>query len=85
MWPLASRTGTVSVKVPVPCSRQTSVTGGVGREELDELGDAAVVDEGLDVGAVCPGVPGMRRSSRITRVSPGTRKEVWRARATSPS
>ena len=54
MWPLASRTGTVSVKVPVPCRRHTSVTGGVGREELGELGDAAVVDEDLLVRTVLP-------------------------------
>ena len=30
MWPLASSTGTVSLKVPLPCSRHTSVTGGSG-------------------------------------------------------
>ena len=91
MWPLASSTGTVSVKVPVPCSRQTSVTGGVGREELDELGDAAVVDEGLVVGAGSPACPAAalvaddeRQPGDEERGLPGPGDQARRSRTRRP-
>ena len=54
----SSSTGTVSVKVPGALQPPHVGDGGVGREELDELGDAAVVLEDLLVRAVarraCP-------------------------------
>ena len=53
MAPVGCSTGTVSVNVPVPVSRQVSVIGRVGGEEVGELGDAAVETVArLDVAAV---------------------------------
>lgn len=55
MCPLTSRTGTVSVKVPEPSSLPHVGDRGVGREELDEVRDAAVVLEDLLDGALLAG------------------------------
>ena len=75
MWPLSSSTGTVSLKCPEPCRRTTSWMPVSGAQELAELADPARVVERLLVRLSGP------RWSRTTRVSPGTRNAVCRARA----
>ncbi len=93
MCPLSSSIGTVSVKVPVPWTRQTSVTAAVDGEVLDELADAALVPEALDDGTSSSGAPVAAardaaasiddgRASVMVIPSPGTRNAVWRARLT---
>ncbi len=78
MCPRPSRTGTVSVKVPLPWSRQTSVTpvSGARNSQNSEMPPSWTKTSSTGSSP---------RSSRTTIVSPGTRKEVCRARARSPS
>jgi hypothetical protein len=69
MCPLASRTGTVSVKVPLPCNRHTSVTAGSGARysQNSEMPPSWTKTSSRTSSP---------RWSLMTIVSPGTRKEV---------
>ena len=80
MWPLTSRTGTVSVKVPEPSRRHTSVIGVSGARNSTKSVMPPSCWKTSSIGPSSPGVPLRRRSSRMTRRRPGTRKEVCRAR-----
>ncbi len=78
MWPLLSSTGTVSVNVPLPWRRQTSVTGASGARYSQNSEMPPWWRKTSSIGSG-------PRSSRMRSVRPGTRNEVCRALASSPS
>ncbi len=67
MWPCSSSTGTVSVKLPAPASRITSVTGSPAARSAQ---NSLIPPSKRNISSRGPSGP---RSSTIRMVSPGTR------------
>ena len=78
MWPFSSRTGTVSVKVSLPCSRRMSVTGSSWARKS---ANSAMPPSWRNFSSRISGP----RRSRMTSSSPGTMNAVCWARPSSPS